>query len=72
MPAGAVQPCDSNAVTFFQVGNPRPEGNHNPCSFVTRYERQRWFDWPIALSSMQICVTYSARNDFYQGLPWPR
>src|SRR5580704_349609 len=48
------------------------ESRDDPCSFVAGDERRGWLDGPVAVGSMQICVTYSSGKHFYQCLPWPR
>jgi hypothetical protein len=72
MPARAVKPCDSHAITFFQVRNPRPDSRDDSRSFVAWDEGHYRLDRPIAVHSMQIGVTYSSRKYFHKRLPWPR
>src|ERR1700721_4263840 len=48
------------------------ESRDDPCSFVSGDERRAWLDGPIAVGSMEICVTYSSGKHFYQCLSWPR
>jgi hypothetical protein len=69
MPARAVEPCDSDAVTLLQVRDTRTECGYNTSAFMTGYERKCRFDWPITVGRVQIRVAHSGGADFHERLP---
>ena len=72
MPAGAVQPCDSDAVAFLQMGDARAQLGYEARAFMSGCKGQSWFDRPIAIRRVQVGMTDTARDDLDQCLsrPW--
>ena len=70
MSAGTVEPGDSDAIPELQMGDSRPEGNHDTGAFVARDERWRGLHGPVAVGRMQVRMTYTTGDNFHKGLPW--
>ena len=72
MPAGAVQPCDSDAVAFLQMGYARAQLGYKARAFVAGDKGQRGFNRPIAIRRVQVGVADTARDYLHQHLsrPW--
>jgi hypothetical protein len=64
MSTRTVQPRDADTITFLQVGNAGAKRNYDASAFVPGNKRKSWFDRPITLSGMQICVADTACDDF--------
>jgi hypothetical protein len=72
MPAGAVQPCDANAVAFLQMGYAGSQLRDEARAFVPRDKGQSGFDRPIAIRCVQVGVADTTSDYFDQRLsrPW--
>jgi hypothetical protein len=70
MPAGTVQPSDSNAVAFFQMSYTRAQLGDEAGAFVSWGEGQSWLNRPIAIRRVYISVTDSTRDYCDQRLTW--
>ena len=72
MTARAMQPRNTDPVAFLQVCNTRAKRDNDPRSLMSGRDRKIWLHRPIAVRRVRVGVADSTRDDFHQGLPWPR
>src|SRR5208282_538615 len=72
MTARAMQPRNTDPITFLQVCNTWAERDNDPRSLMSGRYGKTWLHRPIAVSRVQVSVADPARDNFHQGLPRPR
>ena len=71
MAAGGVKPRHADAITFLDMSDAIADTDDIADTFVAGNEGQCRLDWPVAVSRMQIGVTYAGRLDVDENLTAP-